>query len=287
MCPCVHEWVSTRCVTISICVQCLFSCGCMFSGKYCTYSPGMPGAWYLAGVGCSCSVFPGGNRGWGAARVCSQAGFHVRCMSGGGRGRPRSRQTSWCRTSPFHGAPSTTAGRVYCPSPPWLLGLRLVTQDSHSTEHRVWGWERGRGRGKGRVKEGGKDSREEEGWVSGGKWKETGDWRDRVERKNSTRSLLLNTVEQYCNICSFQLQPTFINSIWLLSFFTPKVSKSIHSEGTVMVAIMSGCVWREICQNQEQLSVLSLVVSVFSRYCWLYLSFTDNHWQVVDKSTNL
>lgn len=139
-----------------------------------------------------------------------------------------------------------------------------------------------------RNREGGKDSREEEGWASGGKWKETGDWTDRVEKKNSTWSLLLNTVEQYCSICSFQLQQTFINSIWLLSYFTPKVtSKSIHSEGTAMVAIMSGCVWREIGQNQEQLSVLSVVVSVFSSYCGLYLYFTDNHWQVVDKSTNL
>lgn len=135
---------------------------------------------------------------------------------------------------------------------------------------------------------GGKDSREEERWASGGKWKETGGWTDRVEEKNSTRSLLLNTVEQYCNICSFQLQQTFINSIWLLSYFTPKVSsKSIHSEGTVMVSIMSGCVWREIGQNQAQLSVLSVVVSVFSNYSRLYLCFTDNHWQVADKSTNL
>lgn len=62
----------------------------------------------------------------------------MKCTSGGGRGRPRSRPTSWCRTSPSHGAPSTTAGRVYCPSPPWLEALRLVTQHGHSTEHRVW-----------------------------------------------------------------------------------------------------------------------------------------------------
>lgn len=83
-------------------------------------------------------------------------------------------------------------------------------------------------------------------------------------RKIAQESLLLNTVAQYCNICSFQLQQTFINSIWLLSYFTPKVSsKSIHSEGTAMVAIMSNRVSREIGQNQAQLFVLSLVVFVF------------------------
>lgn len=59
--------------------------------------------------------------------------------------------------------------------------------------------------------------------------------RDRVEKKHSRRSPSLNTVEQNCNICLFQLQETFIKSIWLLSYFTPKVSKSIHSEGTRMV----------------------------------------------------
>lgn len=63
----------------------------------------------------------------------------MRCRNGGGRDRPRSRQTSWCRTSPSHGGPSTVVGRVYCPSPPWLVGLHLVTQHSHSREQRVWG----------------------------------------------------------------------------------------------------------------------------------------------------
>lgn len=172
------------------------------------------------------------------------------------------------------------AGKVYCPSPPWLEGLHLVTQHSHSTEHRVWK--------QGEEGKGSEDSRQEEGWAIGGKWKETWDWTDKVEEKNSTRSLLLNTVEQYCNICSFQLQQPFINTIWLLSYFTPKVSsKSINSEETVMVAIMSGCVWREIGQNQAQFSVLSDVVSVSSSYCKLYLSVTDNHLRVADKSTNL
>lgn len=156
-----------------------------------TSSLGMAWVCYLAAVGCSCFVFPGGSRGWGVARACSQAGFRVRCRSGDGRGRPRSRQTSWCRTSPSHGAPSTTAGRVYCPSPPWLVGLRLVTQHSHSTEHRVWGWERWGGN---IAREGGKDSgeeEEEEGWASRGKWKETGDWTDRVGKKNSTRKSVI------------------------------------------------------------------------------------------------
>lgn len=65
----------------------------------------------------------------------------------------------------------------------------------------------------------------------------------RVEERNCTR-LLLNTVERYCNICSLQLQRTFINSAWLLSYFTPKVtSKSIRSGGTVFT---SGCVFDKI-----------------------------------------
>lgn len=62
--------------------------------------------------------------------MCSQAGFHAKCRNGGGHGRPRSRPTSWCTTSPSHGVPSTTAGRVYCPSPPWLVGVPL----SHSAQ---------------------------------------------------------------------------------------------------------------------------------------------------------
>ena len=70
--------------------------------------------------------------------MCSRAEFRVRCRSGDECGRPHSHQMSWCRTSPFHGAPWTMAGRVYCPSPPWLVGLRLVTQQSHSTELGVW-----------------------------------------------------------------------------------------------------------------------------------------------------
>lgn len=58
----------------------------------------------------------------------------MRCRNGGGRDRPRSRQTSWCRTSPSHGALSTVVGRVYCPSPPWLVGLHLITQPQQRTE---------------------------------------------------------------------------------------------------------------------------------------------------------
>lgn len=49
------------------------------------------------------------------------------------------------------------------------------------------------------------DSRERDGSGEDNE-RETGDRADGVEKKkNSTRSLLLNTVEQYCNICSYQL----------------------------------------------------------------------------------
>lgn len=143
MCPFVHECVSTKCVTVFSGAQCLFRYGDVCFQVNTDYSPDMSWVWYLAGVGCSCSVSPGENPGWGVTHACSQAGFHERCMSGGERGRPRSRQKSWCKTSPSHGAPLTMAGRVYCPSPPWLVGLHLVTQHSQSTEHRVWGWAKG------------------------------------------------------------------------------------------------------------------------------------------------